>query len=209
MKSRAIESNIQRKKIYAECSTRLPYLDHFTIKGVPSVKELIAGHEADGFMIQNADVQGLFLVVSDDMGMFIYTGRLSQGESLESFTREKWKDMIEKAIRKPDLPVEVVDIARWQPAESGADQFLVGRVFLLGDTAHTKPAYKGLGANSGIQSAQNLGWKLAAVIHGRATQALLATCQAERPTRCATSGSLKEGYLWTCPGPFSCCCVES
>lgn len=143
-------------------------------------KELIAGHDAGGFMSQNADVQGLFVVASDDMGMFIYTGRLSQGESLESFTREQWKDMIEKAIGKPDIPVEVVDIARWQPAESVADQFQVGRVFLLGDAAHTMPAYKGLGANTGIQSAQNLGWKLAAVIHGQATQALLTTYQAER-----------------------------
>jgi putative polyketide hydroxylase len=51
---------------------------------------------------------------------------------------------------------------------------------LVGDAAHTMPAYKGLGVNSAIQSAQNLACKLAAVIHGRACAGLLGTYHAER-----------------------------
>ena len=62
------------------------------------------------------------------------------------------------------MPVEVIEVARWQSAESVAAQLQQGRVFLVGDAAHTMPAYKGLGANTAIQSAQNLGWKLGAVI---------------------------------------------
>ena len=143
-------------------------------------KEFIAGHEADAFVIKNADVQGIFIVASEDLGVFMITDRPAQRESFEDFTAERWKDLIQKAIGKPDLAIEIVDIAHWQPAESVADQFQQGRVFLVGDAAHTMPAYKGLGANTAIQSAQNLAWKLAAVLKGQAAQELLATYQAER-----------------------------
>lgn len=143
-------------------------------------QKLIAGREADGFMIKNADVQGIFLVAKDDLGMFMITYRPSQGESLEQFTAEHCKDLVQKAIGKPDMTVEVVDIARWQPAENVAEQFQQGRVFLVGDAAHTMPAYKGLGVNTAIQSAQNLAWKLAVVLKEQAGQELLTTYQAER-----------------------------
>ena len=143
-------------------------------------KELIAGHEADGFVIKNADVQGIFLVAKEDLGMFLITDRLAQRESFEDFTTERWKELLQKAIGKPDMAIEIVDIAHWQPAESVAEQFQQGRVFLVGDAAHTMPAYKGLGVNTAIQSAQNLAWKLAAVHKGQAAQELLATYQAER-----------------------------
>jgi 2-polyprenyl-6-methoxyphenol hydroxylase-like FAD-dependent oxidoreductase len=41
------------------------------------------------------------------------------------------------------------------------DRLRVGRVFLAGDAAHVHPIAGGLGMNSGIQDAYNLGWKLA------------------------------------------------
>ncbi|QBD83408.1 FAD-binding protein [Ktedonosporobacter rubrisoli] len=143
-------------------------------------QELIAGREADAFTIKNADVQGIFLVVTDDLGMFMITYRPALGESSTDFTAEHCKDLVQKAIGKPDMAVEIVDIAHWQPAESVASQFQQGRVFLAGDAAHTMPAYKGLGVNTTIQSAQNLGWKLAMVIRGQAAPQLLTTYQEER-----------------------------
>lgn len=143
-------------------------------------QELIAGREADGFMIKNADVQGIFLVAKDDLGMFLITYRPTLGEDFKDFPAEHCKDLVQKAIGKPDMAVEIVDIAHWQPAESVAVQFQQGRVFLVGDAAHTMPAYKGLGVNTAIQSAQNLGWKLATVIRGQAAPQLLITYQEER-----------------------------
>jgi 2,4-dichlorophenol 6-monooxygenase len=53
-------------------------------------------------------------------------------------------------------------------------------VFLLGDAAHRHPPTGGLGLNSAIQDAYNLCWKLAAVLGGRAGEALLDTYSAER-----------------------------
>jgi hypothetical protein len=59
-------------------------------------------------------------------------------------------------------------------------RYSVGRVFLAGDAAHTHSPAGGLGMNTGMQDAANLGWKLGAVITGRAPAALLDTYHAER-----------------------------
>ena len=60
------------------------------------------------------------------------------------------------------------------------DQLRVGRVFLAGDSAHVHPIAGGLGMNSGIQDAYNLGWKLGLVLAGDATPGLLDTYEEER-----------------------------
>jgi FAD binding domain len=53
------------------------------------------------------------------------------------------------------------------------DQLRIGPVFLAGDAAHVHPIAGGLGMNSGIQDAYNLGWKLGLVIAGAAAPDLL------------------------------------
>ncbi|MEO5687406.1 MAG: FAD-dependent oxidoreductase [Burkholderiaceae bacterium] len=59
-------------------------------------------------------------------------------------------------------------------------RFRHGRVLFAGDAAHGVSPFGARGANSGIQDADNLGWKLAAVIAGRAPDALLDTYARER-----------------------------
>ena len=61
-----------------------------------------------------------------------------------------------------------------------AERFRVERVFLAGDAAHVHSIAGGLGMNTGIQDAYNLGWKLAAVLRGHAAPALLDTYETER-----------------------------
>jgi len=60
-----------------------------------------------------------------------------------------------------------------------ADRYRVGRVFLVGDAAHTHPPTGGQGLNTSVQDAYNLGWKLAAAIRGAPVD-LLDTYEAER-----------------------------
>lgn len=61
-----------------------------------------------------------------------------------------------------------------------AGAFRRGRVLIAGDAAHLMPVWQGQGYNSGIRDAVNLGWKLAAVVSGRAGDALLDTYDTER-----------------------------
>jgi 3-(3-hydroxy-phenyl)propionate hydroxylase len=60
------------------------------------------------------------------------------------------------------------------------DSFRHGRVTFAGDAAHGVSPFGARGANSGIQDAENLAWKLAAVLQGRAGDALLASYGVER-----------------------------
>ena len=51
-----------------------------------------------------------------------------------------------------------------------ADWFADGRVFLAGDAAHVMPPAGAYGADTGIQDAANLAWKLAYVLNGWASR---------------------------------------
>jgi len=61
-----------------------------------------------------------------------------------------------------------------------AERWQVGRVFLAGDAAHLTPPFAGQGMNAGLRDAGNLGWKLAAVLRGGASAAILGSYEAER-----------------------------
>ena len=71
-------------------------------------------------------------------------------------------------------------MSRFGDATRLADRYRDGRVLLAGDAAHIHPPIGGQGLNLGIQDAVNLGWKLAAQVHGRALATLLDTYEAER-----------------------------
>ena len=60
------------------------------------------------------------------------------------------------------------------------DSFRHGRVLFAGDSAHGVSPFGARGANSGVQDADNLGWKLAAVLQRHAPDALLDTYASER-----------------------------
>jgi len=60
------------------------------------------------------------------------------------------------------------------------DAFRHGRVLFAGDSAHGVSPFGARGANSGVQDAENLAWKLAAVLQGTAPDALLDSYAAER-----------------------------
>ncbi|OBC17173.1 FAD-binding protein [Mycobacterium sp. 852013-50091_SCH5140682] len=135
--------------------------------------------EGDAVQVRNSEADGIFLVVEGDRGMFITTYLPEHGESADQFTPEHCRDVLVAAIGVP-IDVEIIEVAPWQPYERVADQFRTGRTYLVGDAAHTMPPFKAGGANTAIQSAHNLAWKLAGVHHGIAGPGLLATYHDER-----------------------------
>jgi 3-(3-hydroxy-phenyl)propionate hydroxylase len=60
------------------------------------------------------------------------------------------------------------------------ERFVHGRVVFAGDAAHQVSPFGARGANSGIQDAENLAWKLALVIRGEAPESLIDTYDLER-----------------------------
>ncbi|HUH69850.1 MAG TPA: FAD-dependent monooxygenase [Mycobacterium sp.] len=135
--------------------------------------------DGDGIQVRNADVDGIFIVAEGDLGMFITTYFPGKGETADQFTPQRCREVLTKAIGE-QIDIDIIEIAAWQPYEQVADQFRCGRAFLVGDSAHTMPPFKAGGANTAIQSAHNLAWKLAAVLDGAAGPELLSTYHAER-----------------------------
>ncbi|KNG92335.1 FAD-dependent oxidoreductase [Pseudaestuariivita atlantica] len=60
------------------------------------------------------------------------------------------------------------------------DRYVHGRVIFAGDSAHQVSPFGARGANGGMQDADNLGWKLAAVLQGPAPEALIESYHVER-----------------------------
>jgi 2-polyprenyl-6-methoxyphenol hydroxylase-like FAD-dependent oxidoreductase len=85
-------------------------------------------------------------------------------------------------------------ISAWERKMTVADRFSDGRVFLAGDAAHAHPPNGGLGMNTGIPDAWDLGWKLAAVLQGWAGETMLDSYDIERRPIChrAAQESLRD-----------------
>ena len=76
--------------------------------------------------------------------------------------------------------IELVWVGPWGYRTHLLDDFRHGRVFFAGDAAHVFSPFGARGGNSGIQDAENLVWKLAAVLRGQAGEALLDSYNSER-----------------------------
>jgi 2-polyprenyl-6-methoxyphenol hydroxylase-like FAD-dependent oxidoreductase len=77
-----------------------------------------------------------------------------------------------------DLDLELASVTTFFQATQIANTFRQGRVLLAGDAAHVRTPGGNLG--EGFGDVVNLGWKLAAVVAGRAPDTLLDSYDAER-----------------------------
>lgn len=85
-----------------------------------------------------------------------------------------------RALLGDDVEFELEWVSVYTFACMRMDKFRYGRVFFAGDSAHGVSPFGARGANSGVQDADNLGWKLGLVLKGQAPLGLLDSYCAER-----------------------------
>ena len=94
-------------------------------------------------------------------------------------TPERAKERLRKLLG-PDTPFELVWVGPWRFRRRVLEKMTHGRVFFLGDAAAQHSPFGARGGNRAAQDANNLGWKLALVLGGKAPAALLDTYDLER-----------------------------
>ncbi|MFL9855416.1 FAD-dependent oxidoreductase [Paraburkholderia madseniana] len=85
-----------------------------------------------------------------------------------------------RALLGPDAKFELEWVSVYTFSCLRMDRFRHGNVLFAGDSAHGVSPFGARGANSGVQDAENLAWKLAMVLEGKASDALLDTYASER-----------------------------
>src|SRR5690606_37004472 len=85
-----------------------------------------------------------------------------------------------RALIGKDIDIQLEWVSIYTFACERMDSFRHRRVFFAGDAAHRVSPFGSRGANSGVQDADNLGWKLDFVLRGLAPEALLDTYCEER-----------------------------
>src|SRR5918998_3318961 len=85
---------------------------------------------------------------------------------------------LRQMLRHDDFTLEWVSVYTFQCRR--LERFVHGRVIFAGDSAHQVSPFGARGANSGIQDAENLAWKLALVVNGEAPAGLIDTYELER-----------------------------
>ena len=97
-----------------------------------------------------------------------------------TFTDEFIRELAVNLVGTDDFEMTVKSASPWTVNHQFATTIARGRVFCAGDAVHRHPPTNGLGSNTSIQDSYNLAWKLAHVINGAASPALLDTYDAER-----------------------------
>ncbi|HTF50344.1 MAG TPA: FAD-dependent monooxygenase [Pseudonocardia sp.] len=87
---------------------------------------------------------------------------------------------IREMVGDPTLQPVIKGLASWTINHQVASEYQAGRVFVMGDAVHRHPPTNGVGLNTSIADAFNLGWKLALVHHGQADATLLNSYSVER-----------------------------
>ena len=121
-----------------------------------------------------------FMASVDGQAEFAFHAALHDAEDGDAWTEADARRVFAQALGR-EIPIEVLSFGTWTAGHSlVAKSFGRGRVFIGGDAAHLFTPTGGLGYNTAVEDAVNLGWKLASVLRGTAPPALLNSYEAER-----------------------------
>ena len=116
-------------------------------------------------LVNFVEPQGLWrnLVTLD--GRELYRFGLRGKEFYDDPDKVDVERLFEEVVGK-QIPHEIISVRRWTARNVVADRYQVGAVFLAGDAAHLNHPASGLGLNTGLGDAVDLGWKLEAALAG-------------------------------------------
>jgi 2-polyprenyl-6-methoxyphenol hydroxylase-like FAD-dependent oxidoreductase len=116
----------------------------------------------------------------DGHGKFVMQTQLREGESMDGMDKAYLSKLFVQAMGC-DLPHTITGFESWLAGRAlVAEKFGAGRVLLGGDAVHLFTPTGGMGYNTAVGDAVNIGWKLAEVVRGRASPALLDSYEMER-----------------------------
>jgi 3-(3-hydroxy-phenyl)propionate hydroxylase len=117
-------------------------------------------------------------LMADDVWRLDY--QMAPNCDMQEVARE---DVVRERLKRQfghDVDCEIVWVGPYAYRSECIDEMRKGSVFFVGDSAHVVSPFGARGGNSGIQDADNLAWKLAAVERGMASDKLLETYHTER-----------------------------
>jgi putative polyketide hydroxylase len=106
---------------------------------------------------------------------------LRPDENPADITMDTAADWMRRELDLPaDFPIEIISISPWDAHAQLIDRFRQGRVLFAGDAARTITPAGALGMNTGLIDANNLAWRLAALVRGHGGDRLLEDYHVER-----------------------------
>lgn len=121
-----------------------------------------------------------FMCAVDGHGEFAFHTQLRDGEDEHRITDQDAAEIFRSAVGA-DVEIEILSRGAWTAGHAlVAERFQSGRIFLGGDAVHLFTPAGGLGYNTAVEDAVNLGWKLAATLDGSAGPRLLDSYEKER-----------------------------
>jgi 2-polyprenyl-6-methoxyphenol hydroxylase-like FAD-dependent oxidoreductase len=121
-----------------------------------------------------------FMASVDGRGEFAFHAALHEDEDAGGWGAPEARAVFAQALGR-EIPLEVLSTGTWTAGHSlVAQSFGRGRVLIGGDAAHLFTPTGGLGYNTAVEDAVNLGWKLAALVRGTGGPQLVASYEAER-----------------------------
>jgi putative polyketide hydroxylase len=153
--------------------------EHLTVLFEAPLAGVVGDRRHGIYFIQQPAAGGLF-VPNGARDRWLY-GRTwdPARERLEDYTDARLTGLIRTAAGVADLPVRLLAKGSFSFAAQVAGRYREGRVFLVGDAAQRMTPRTGMGMNTAVAEAHDLGWKLAWALKGWAGPALLDTYEAE------------------------------
>jgi len=121
-----------------------------------------------------------FLAAIDGKTEFVFHTQLKSGEDKDNISETQTRHMFAECMGR-EIAFDIISRSSWTAGFTlVAEKLSKGRVFLAGDAAHLFTPTGGLGYNTAIEDAANLGWKLAAMVKNWGGPNLLKSYHMER-----------------------------